>query len=361
MHHTSARVAIAGILAARGFGERGLALVLAAACGDADQQAVALRQSALQRAVAMPASTGVSYTGELLFAPIPADERELCRQLCPATIELARNVGMQLSCLAGLVALWPHISSAERALMRQRFLDGLMCDQTPAESRLSKAQLIAWQRDLATAKSEPHASVASLKGMLAETTPQNAYRVMADHLGLNADLSTLSWVLGALTVQVRLRFHDPRRQLLHVLLGTVACERLNAFAQPEHLATLITQLGHQLWWCVHRAGLAPVRCCIDQTPHGFAEAVASGNLTAAQRAARAAATQPAEFWDLAWKLVEDRLAANDPHWFVALELVLVTAWRTSTDAISPDDAAAVGTVLADLAYREKSTPELAAN
>jgi hypothetical protein len=359
MHHTSARTAITSLLANKGFGERGLALVLAAACGDADDKAVALRQCALERAAAMPSGPCVSYTGELLIAPIPTDEAALCRQLCPVTIELARDTGLHLSCLAALVALWPHVAQQERGLMRQRFLDSLVSDHHPCD-HLSSAQLVAWQRDLPTSQSEPHASVATLKGLLQETDAKSAYRVLADHLGMNADLATLSWVLGALTVQVRQRFHDPDRHLLHVLLGTVACERLAMHAQPEHLATLITQLGHQLWWCAHRARLAPVRTCIDPHTPDFVEAVASGNLTAAQRAARALAKDPATFWETAWKLVDERLHANDPHWYVALELVLVAAWRTSTDAVSPDDAAAIGTVLADLAYREKTTPELAA-
>jgi hypothetical protein len=359
MHHTSARAAITSLLANKGFGERGLALVLAAACGDADKQAVALRQAALARADAMTGETNTSYTGELLIAPIPADEDALCRQLCPVIISSAKDVGLQTACLSALVALWPHVSTAERGLMRQRFLDGLMSDRLAPEAKLSSEQLIAWQRDLPTSQSEPHASVATLKGLLGETTAKGAYRVMADHLGMNANLPTLSWVLGTLAVQVRLRFHDPDGLLLHVLLGTVACERLAAFAQPEHLATLITQVGHQLWWCVHQAGLSPVRTCIDPSTQDFAEAVASGNLTAAQRAARALAKNPAAFWERAWKLVEERIAANDPHWYIALELVLVSAWRTSTDVVSPDDAAAVGTVLADLAYRDKRTPALA--
>ena len=279
-----------------------------------------------------------------------------------ATIE-PRSVGARedlesLMTFGGFPA--PFLAQSERGLMRQRFLDSLVNDQHPAEVHLSSDQLIAWQRDLPTTKSEPHASVSTLKGLLLETTAKDAYRVMADHLGMNADLPTLSWVLGALTVQVRQRFHDPDRRLLHVLLGTVACERLATHAQPEHLATLITQLGHQLWWTIHHAKLSPVRTCIDPATPDFAEAVASGNLTAAQRAARALAKNPAAFWEQAWKMVEERIQANDPHWYVALELVLVVAWRTSTDAVSPDDAAAVGTVLADLAYREKTTPELAA-
>ena len=358
MHHTSARTAITQLLATKGFGERGLALVLAAACGDAEINAVTLRQQALDMASAMPAQQVTSYVGELLYAPIPKDEAELCRQLCPATIDLAKNIGLQLACLAGLVTLWPHVSSSERALMRQRYLDGLMSDQASSDMHLPSKQLIAWQRDLPTAKSEPNASVATLKGFLNETTPKDAYRIMSDHLGLNANLATLSWVLGSLAVQVRLRFRDPNRYLLHIILGTVACERLSHVAPPEHIATLITQIGHQLWWCRHEAGLQPIRTCIDHDIQYFHQAIASGNLTSAQRAARTLGQQPEQFWTEAWKMVAERIAAKDPNWHVALELVLVTAWRTDTDVVSPDDAAAVGTVMADLAYREKNAPEM---
>ena len=163
MHHTSARTAITSLLAGKGFGERGLALVLAAACGDADQQAMALRKAALERADAMPSTATVHYTGELLIAPIPTSESALCRQLCPAIIGQAKDIGLQLSCLASLVALWPHVSTTERSLMRQRFLDGLINDSFPTEAQLSTAQLIAWQRELPTAVSEPNASVSSLK------------------------------------------------------------------------------------------------------------------------------------------------------------------------------------------------------
>ena len=213
MHHTSARDAITSLLAGKGFGERGLALVMSAACGDADQQASALRKAALERADAMPSHAIVSYTGELLIAPIPTSESALCRQLFPLIIEQAKNVGLQLSCLASLVALWPHVSTTERGVMRQRFLDGVINDSFSDEAQLTTAQLVAWQRELPTAVSEPNATVSSLKGILSETTAQGAYRVMADHLGISANLPTLSWVLGALTVQVRQRFHDPQRYL----------------------------------------------------------------------------------------------------------------------------------------------------
>lgn len=305
--------------------------------------------------------SSVGYNGPLLIAPIPADGKALCKQLCPALIEHGQDIGFHIACLAALVSLWPHVGSDERPVLRLRFLAGLGVQRLPAISALKPAQLCAWQRDLPTALGMNHASVASMKALLGEPSAKLAYRVIADHLGINADLATLSWVLGALTTQVRLQFHDPQRHLLHVLLGTVACERLATDVAPEHLATLLAQLAHQLWWCRHEAGLTPVRTCLDHAQRGLAEAVANGDLTAAQRAARASAKQPAGFWDAIWKLLDERLAAHDPQWYVAMELIAAIAWRTSTDIISPDDAAAVGTVLADLSYREKTTPELAAN
>lgn len=358
MHHTAARTAITQLLATKGFGERGLTLVLAAACGDADVQAVALRQKALDLASTLPEQPVVHYVGELLYAPIPKDESELCQQLCPVTIDIAKNIGLQLSSLDGLVSLWPHISSSERSLMRQRYLDGLVSDQATKDMHLSTDQLIAWQRSLPTAQSEPNASITTLNGLLDQESPQDAYRIMSDHLGLSANLSKLSKVLGAVAVQERLQFHDPQHYLLHIILGTVACERLSRIAPPEHIATLITQLSHQLWWCRHKADLKPIRACVDHDMHNIHDAIASGNLTAAQRAARTLGQQPAAFWQEAWKMVGECIANKNPHWHVALALVLVTAWRTSTDMVSPDDAALVGTGMADLAYRQNNTAEM---
>jgi hypothetical protein len=362
MHHTSARGAITGLLNGSGFGERGLALVTAASLGDADQSAVRLRQAALACALELPCDRTVSYSGELLFAPIPMSERQLCQQLCPAIIQQPCDVGMQLACLSALAGLWPHVGSNERSVMRSRFLDGLVSQPQPPAFTISSQQLCAWQRDLPTTIGDITPSVTSLRAMLLEQRAQSANRVLAEHLGMNTDLATLSWALGALTVQLRLQYHDPNRRILHVLLGTVACQCLAPLAEPEHLLTLVAQLAHQLWWCRHEAKLPPVRTCIDNAmPRTLAEGVACGDLTVAQRAARAAAKQPGEFWNRVWLLLEERIAHNDPNWTQALHIAVATAWRTSSDAVSPDDAAALGTVFADLVYREKTTPELAAN
>ena len=356
MHHTSARGAISGLLNGSGFGERGLALVTAASLGDADQSAVRLR------AAELPCERTISYSGELLFAPIPLDERQLCQQLFPAIIDQPCAIGLQLACLSALVDLWPHVGSSERSVMRNRFLDGLVSQPAePPDAIVTSQQLCAWQRDLPTTIGDITPSVSSLRAMLLEPQAKGANHVLAEHLGMRADIGTLSWALGALSVQLRLQFHDPQRRILHLLLGTVACERLAPHAEPEHLLTLVAQLAHQLWWCRHLAALPPVRTCIDcALPRSLADGVASGDLTVAQRAARAAAKQPGDFWHSVWQLLEERIAHGDGSWTQALHIAVATASRTSSDAVSPDDAAALGTVFADLAYREKTTPELAA-
>ncbi len=353
MHHSSARAVISCVIGGSGFGEQALALCTAASLGDADPNSVRLRQAALNRASELPADPPGAYTGVILAAPIPSDEKDLCVQLAPLVIEHPEDTGMQLACLAGLCKLWPHVTSEERPLLRARFLAGLASRRMPPGSQLTSRQLVAWQRDLPTAYSNASASVSSLRAVLIATSARDAHVVMAEHLGISADLPTLAWVLGALTVQMRIQLHDRNRHLLHILMGSMACEQLAAWTPPELLATLLAQLAHQLWWCSNQAGLAPVRTCLDSVTRPLAEAVRSGDLTVAQRSARAACKQPAAFWETVWSLLDARIAANDPSWCEALELVLAIAARTGTDAVSPDDAAALGTLFADLAYREQ--------
>ena len=359
MHHTSARIAISRILEGSGFGERALALATAAALGDADEQAAELRQAALQQAALLEPDPLATPDPRLISLPLPTTDSELCRQIMPALIADPRDTGMGLALLVALVQLWPHVGSDERPLMRLRLLTGLAALHAPDGAGLPPSQLSAWQRDMPTSPGETLLTVASLKSLLAQDTPREAYRVIADHLGTAPDFPTLAWALGALTVQTRLQFHDPHCQLLHVLSGTVALERLCAWAAPEHLASVTVQVAHQLWWCRHRAMLAPIRQCLDRATPSLAEAVAAGDLTLAQRAARVAGKEAGNFWEASWRLLAELIAARDLRWSTAMIAITATAWRTSADAISPDDAALVGTVLADLAYREKSGPVLA--
>lgn len=361
MHHTSARSAISRILEGPGFGMRALALATAAGLGDADSQALALRQAALEQAALLDADPGAPPDPRPLALPLPASEAELCRQVMPVLIADPQDTGLGIALLGALAQLWPHVGSDERPAMRLRLFSGLAALRAPDGAGLPPGQLSAWQRDMPTSPGDSAPTVASLKNLLAQETPREAYRVIADHLGNAPDFPTLAWALGALTVQTRLQLHDPHNQILHVLAGTVALERLCAWAAPEHLASLTVQIAHQLWWCRHRAQLPPIRQCLDRATPSLAEGVATGDLTVAQRAARVAGKEAGSFWEATWQLLAERIAVRDPRWSVALIALTATAWRTSADAISPDDAALVGTVLGDLAHREKSSPVLAGN
>ena len=360
MHHASARLTIERTLASSAFADQGLALTLAGAVADlpgavADLPGAddALRVRLVERALAFAPDRAPAYVTPLHDATIPEDVAALTAQLAPAIAAMPAASGLQVASLHALCVLWPHVATSERRALRTRFLAGCAARSAPAGSAVDSAQLCAWQRDLPTGTCELPPSVASLKALLAAQQPHQAYRVLAEHLGCAMDLPTLHWVLGALSVQVMLRLRDPHGWLVQCLLGTVAGERLASHAPPEHLATLVSQLGHQLWWCQARAGLPPVRSCLDAPPQDFAQAVRGGDITAAQRAARTACADPTRFWTGVWVLVEDAMAWDDAHWLRALAAASAFAWRTG-DAMSPDDAAALGTVLADLTYRSRA-------
>jgi len=359
MHHASARLAIERTIAASAFTEQGLALTLAAGVADLPGADAALRARLIERAAAMAPDLAVNYAGDLLDAPIPEDAAALAAQLAPAVAASAATPGLKIALLAALCALWPHVATSERRVMRARFLAGCVARPAPAGSTVTIAQLCTWQRDVPTCSSELPPSVASMKALLSATQPHLAYRVLADHLGCEMDLQTLHWVLGALSVEVLLHLRDPDGWLVHCLSGTVAGERLAMHTPPEHLATLVSQLGHHLWWCQARAALPPVRSCLDAPALPFLQAVRGGDITAAQRAARRDCGDPARFWGDVWILVDEAVTWDDVPWLRALVAATAIAWRTG-DAMSPDDAAALGTVLADLHYRIASRTRPAA-
>ena len=353
MHHASARLAIERTLASSAFAEQGLALTLAAAVADLPGADAGLRQRLVERAAAMAPDHAPDYRGDLLDAPIPDDAAALAGQLAPVIAASGATPGLKVALLDALCALWPHVATSERRAMRARFLAACVARPAPAGSAVSAQQLGSWQRDLPTGTCELPPSVASLKALLNAQQPHHAYRVLAEHLGCAMDLPTLHWVLGALTVQVLLHLRDPHGWLVQCLLGTVAGERLANHTPPEHLATLASQLGHHLWWCHARAALPPVRSCLDAPAQPFLQAVRGGDITAAQRAARTICSDPIRFWNEVWTLVDEAVAWDDLQWLRALSAASAIAWRTG-DAMSPDDAAALGAVLADLAYRSRT-------
>ncbi len=352
MHHVAARSAIPAILRGTGFGERALALSLAAQLERVAPESI--RTRLIERANALPLDEAPVHVGPAAVAPIPTDQLQLCTQLAPLCVQHPAQIGLQLACLDALADLWPHVASDERPHLRARFINGVVARQALPGSTLTSAVLSEWQRDLPTGMGESP-NVAALKGVITESSPQDAYRALAEHLGNRMDIPTLSWVLGALATSLLCNLRDRPGYALQALLGTVACERITPWTPPEHLAVLVSQVAHQLWWTRNRAGLPQVRACLDTAPRPLADAIHGGDLTTAQRAARNAAKTPDGFWDQAWRLLDEWIDLDDRRFLHALYATAAVARRTGPNAISPDDAAAWATVLAEMAYNDRST------
>jgi len=350
MRHTLFRQVIGSILRGQGFGEKAVAQAFAGIVLDRRDCPPALRDLVIQRLEDLGTDRATPYVGLLNQQPIPDDAIALCAQLAPVLIDHPADTGLNLACLFAIARLWPHATPEERPLLRTRFLNSVVSRPASSASYATREQLCKWQRTMPTAFGNTAPSVASLGDLLSESDPAAAYRCLAEHLDPSVDMPTLSWVLGALAVNVLVRYHDPENVTLHVLLGTIASERLAGMIPPEPQATLLAQLAHQLWWCRNRANLPPVRTCLDPSALDLVAAVNSGDLTCAQRAARQTAREPAKFWTASWELLGGCLERRDEQWAEALAIVCATAWRAGEDALSPDDAAAMGTVLAYLAH-----------
>ncbi len=352
MRHFSSRIVIERVLHGDGFGDENVALALAAglidrgkAMGDLPHALETLAKTAL-------VETAPPYTGTWNQLPIAKDEAELAAQLAPALAEHPVDAGLGLGALAALVELWPHVSADERPLLRVRFLNGVFARHAPADAQATIAQLTRWSRDLPTCVGGDVPQVATLSRLLQEISPEGAFRQLAEHLDPSVDFRQLASVLGALAVHLLVRAHDHERQVSHVLLGTVAVERLAGLVPGAVMATLIAQLAHQLWWCAQRAHLAPVVACLDVVTPPFAEAVRNGDISQAQRAARTLAHDPERFWTETWALIAQQLYRPDAQWPHRLAIAAAIAWRAH-DGLAPDDAAALASVLADRAFREQ--------
>lgn len=352
MRHGDARRIIARLLQGQGFGEQAICQASMASLQDLDDCPDALKEL-LALVDDLGTDAARPYHGPLLQASIPRDERELCAQLAPAIADRPVDVGLSLASLSALCQLWPHVASDERQLLRTRFLNGLWTRTAPDEAVATRERLTGWQRLLPTAMGGNAPNMASLQALLTEPTPEGAYRVLCEHIDPRVDLRTLGRVLGTLGVAMLRQFHDRDGQALHVLLGAVALERLVSFIDPQVWTVLAAQLAHQLWWCRRGAHLSPILTCIDPTRLGLGEAVASGDVTLAQRAARAASAEPARFWAEVWALLGACVAQRDDFWPRALGAVSAIAWRSGRDAVSPDDAAALATVFADIAHHRE--------
>jgi hypothetical protein len=157
--------------------------------------------------------------------------------------------------------------------------------------------------------------------------------------------------MGSLSVTQLQHFHDRRGLLVGLLHGAAACERLVPLVPPEVLVTIISQVAHRLWWSRHGVRLHPIFTSLDQGTRPFQVGVASGDVTLAQRAARALASDPRRLWSETWQIAGMQLARHPGATGRILALCDAIHWRTGEGLASSDDAAALGGVLAAVAWR----------
>lgn len=354
MHHASARQAVASILGGDGFGEHAVTLVQAVRLHDRADCPAELRRSILDRCLAAPADTAPPYAHPLNQLAIPAEASGLCQQLIPALIAHPADPAAGASALWALAELWPHIGADERPLMRTRLLNTVASRRAPEDAVLTSLQLREWQKKVPTSYGTQAPSVASLRGILQADDPLAAYLLLAEHLGLVVDLETLCWVLGSLAVDLAQTQHDRGGRIASVLAGLVACERMARLVPAEQLVTVISQQAHQLWWLRARGGLHAVRVSLDQSMSPYGAALRSGDITLAQRSARAyAGQQPARYWEESWQAVGEHLLDCSRDLPRIIAMLDAAAWRAGDGAVSGDDAAALACMLSDAIYRQR--------
>jgi len=357
VHHATARLALGRILAGSGFGDTTTGLVLACRLHDDQGCPEDLRRGILERCLAAPPDEAPPYAHPLNQQPIPEDERALASQLLPALIAHPANQAKNTTALWCLVELWPHCGADERPLLRTRLLNGIAAQREDEASFITTFQLRDWQKRVPTHYGTLTPSMASLRGILDAETPLAAYLLFAEHLGMEVDLQTLCWVLGSLTVHLQHELHDLRGELAALLLGTAACERLVPLVPSEGMVTVLSQLAHRLWWLARHAHLRPIRKSLDQTQRPFTSAVATGDITLAQRAARTLASQQGHlFWGQAWSAVEQWMPKDRTVLLRLLSVLDSARWRAHDDAISVDDVSAIAALLAEMAWWRQQRP-----
>ena len=343
MQHAVARSVVAHLVADPCFGDRAQLLVSAAGVDELPGHPEQLRAPLIARAAAIAITPVDAYTGLFNQDSVPGDVPQLCSQLAIICQDAIAEPAANLSSIDALAQLWPHVAGDERPALRRAFLTSLARRQQIDGASVSRAILREWQRDQPTLVST-QPSVAGLAGLLAEPTARDAYLALSVYLAPGIDLAMVFRVLGTLAVQELLRRHDPDGAIAGMVAGSVAGERLATRDAPEVMATLAAQFAHRLWWLRHRAGLKPVLTCLDSTVGPLGEAIASGDINQAQRAARVA-SQTGKFWDPVWNEVGRLVASGHPEWKRITTAAVAIAARQGPGGIAPDDAAALATVL----------------
>lgn len=344
------------ILGGSGFGESALAATLAARLHDDPDCPAPTRDAIIQACLDLPFDEAPPYVHPINQQPVPEDPRGLCHQLLPALIAHPADPALGAASLWSLSELWPHVATDERAILRTRLLNSLAMRREDSAGALTAFQLREWQKKVPTHYGTLTPSVASMRGVLETPEALAAYLLLAEHLGMAVDLETLCWVQGSLGIHLLQSHHDRGGRLAGFVIGASACERLVPHCHAESLVTVISQLNHRIWWLRAHGRLHPVRQSIDHTQRPFGPAVATGDITLAQRAARTlAAQQPGRFWYEVWREIASRLPTGRTDLLRLLSMLDAARWRSESGGVAVDDASAIAALLADLAYRH-STP-----
>jgi hypothetical protein len=344
MLHAAARQAIPALLADPCFADRALLVVAVAEIDDLPGRPSHLRQALISQVAAIAPCPAAAYVGHENQATVPADAGDLARQLAGFCIDHPADIAANLTALHGLVRLWPHVTGDERPVLRRAFLTAVNGRSAPPEAVATREQLRQWtSSDPTLAACGP--GVAGLADLLAAPTARAAFLSLSSHIVPGIDLRTVFRVLGTLAVQQLLRRRDAGGRLSQVVAASVAGERLVPIIPPEVTATMLGQLAHRLWWLARDGGSRPLVASLDQAPVPLDAAIASGDLSLAQRSARQAAQQGV-FWGIAWNQIARSVVGDDAGWPRLVRAAIAIASRQSaTGGVAPDDAAALATIL----------------
>lgn len=342
MLHGPARRAIAHILRGNGFGPTAQAITAAARIQDWAACPAPLRERLFAATGRLIPDAAPPHHTPALQARAPIGAAELVAALADELTEHACDPGAAWASLAAVADLWPHASEEERGLLRARLVSGIAA-LPPRGGGTTTAELRAWTRDLATEAGAPAHTALDLLRLADDPTPHQAFLRLARHQVHPNRLPHLLGVLGGLACQRLETAADHQGVLWSVCVGAAACGSLAGRMQPEHLAIAATQLGLQFWWGARHGDRAPASDRFGSPD--LATSVQAGDRAAARRAARALAQRPERFWAALWPLL-DSPAGDDPALCLRLAPLLHTASLRAANAVCPDDAAAIATLLA---------------
>lgn len=350
MQHVWARQTISRLLAGSGLGAG--AVVIASAAELHERVGGMIGTTLWDLALSQEPEQAALYTGPLNQQSVPNDAVGLLSQLAPIVVANPSDTGLNISLLALLADLWPHVSTDERPLLRVRFLNSLMeragevgnRGAVSREAVVTSAELKVWNRYMPTATGD--AALADLPKLLSAPSAQEAYHLLADHLIGGLDGGTLARILGSLTVQVADQRRDTNGELLLPLAGAVAAERLAASCPADSYTTLLSQLANQVWWCVNLAEL-PRRTADEPAVADIAAGIIAGSAMGVRRCARSLSLDEAGWWAALAPAIA-AVAARGP---AQLQRAVIATWtlsvRSRNRVIAPDDAAAISAILAD--------------